>query len=242
MADEQSVAPDSTAVRVALWRALHVQVDPPPHVLEDEVGLRLAAPDENWRQRPDMDPDGTRWFRAGIVARGRGARVTILERDPEPSLGSADEAFATWDRKGAAQVRHSHAFLGRLRNLLRERYPALLDALLAAGARELKMIDNKKYLSLETKIQEIGLVGDGAGVDAKRHQRIPRVETVDGHGNSAPGAAVHLAQVLADHHRQFFGCFHFFCWSRGRQAVVFLRIRRGRNVCRIAFHTVGPHR
>ncbi|NBH05197.1 SAM-dependent methyltransferase, partial [Amycolatopsis sp. SID8362] len=25
-------APDSTAVRTALWRALHVAADPPPHV------------------------------------------------------------------------------------------------------------------------------------------------------------------------------------------------------------------
>jgi len=31
--DEQATAPDSDAVRVALWRALHVQIDPPPHVL-----------------------------------------------------------------------------------------------------------------------------------------------------------------------------------------------------------------
>jgi len=36
-------APDNTAVRVALWRALHVEVDSPPHVLEDEVGLKLAS-------------------------------------------------------------------------------------------------------------------------------------------------------------------------------------------------------
>ena len=56
MADEQTAAPDSTAVRVALWRAMHVQVDPPPHVLEDEIGLQLAAPDDGWRDRPDMDP------------------------------------------------------------------------------------------------------------------------------------------------------------------------------------------
>ncbi len=46
MPDERSAAPDSTAVRVALWRAMHTQVDPPPHVIEDEIGLRLAAPDE----------------------------------------------------------------------------------------------------------------------------------------------------------------------------------------------------
>jgi hypothetical protein len=46
MTDEQTGAPDGTAVRVALWRAMHVQVDPPPHVLEDEIGLRLTAPDD----------------------------------------------------------------------------------------------------------------------------------------------------------------------------------------------------
>ena len=62
---------DPTAVRVALWRALHLQVDPPPHVFEDEVGLRLAAPEEGWLNRPDMNPDFTRPFRASIVARAR---------------------------------------------------------------------------------------------------------------------------------------------------------------------------
>lgn len=82
---------------------------------------------------------------AALVLRARGARVTMLERDPEPSLASPSEAFATWDRKGAVQVRHSHAFLGRLRTLLRERYPNLLDALLAAGARELKMMEHPPH-------------------------------------------------------------------------------------------------
>jgi methyltransferase (TIGR00027 family) len=70
-ADDQPGGPESTAVRVALWRAMHVLVDPPPHVLEDEIGLRLVAPDDDWRSRPDMDPDGTRGFRAAIVARAR---------------------------------------------------------------------------------------------------------------------------------------------------------------------------
>jgi methyltransferase (TIGR00027 family) len=71
MADEQTAAPDGTAVRVALWRAMHVQVDPPPHVLEDEIGLRLAAPGDGWRRRGDMDPRATSRYRAGIVARAR---------------------------------------------------------------------------------------------------------------------------------------------------------------------------
>lgn len=72
--------PDSTAVRVALWRALHVEVDAPPHVLEDVVGLRLAAPDNGWRQRPDMHPQGTRLFRASIVARARFIEDLVVEQ------------------------------------------------------------------------------------------------------------------------------------------------------------------
>lgn len=71
MADEHAAAADSTAVRVALWRAMHVQVDPPPHVLEDEIGLKLAAPDDSWRRRPDMEPRVTSLFRASVVARAR---------------------------------------------------------------------------------------------------------------------------------------------------------------------------
>ncbi|WP_037854617.1 class I SAM-dependent methyltransferase [Streptomyces sp. NRRL S-340] len=71
MVDSRAEQPDHTAVRVALWRALHVRADPPPHVFEDEVGLRLADPGEDWRARPDMDPERTRAFRAGIVARAR---------------------------------------------------------------------------------------------------------------------------------------------------------------------------
>jgi hypothetical protein len=70
MGNNQRAEPDNTAVREALWRALHVQADAPPHVFVDEVGLRLVAPDEAWRSRPDMSPF-TRPFRASIVARAR---------------------------------------------------------------------------------------------------------------------------------------------------------------------------
>lgn len=62
--------PDDTAVRTALWRALHVLADAPPHVFVDEVGLAIAAPDPHWRDRPDMSPF-TRPFRASIIARAR---------------------------------------------------------------------------------------------------------------------------------------------------------------------------
>ncbi len=58
-------------MRVALWRALHLEVDAAPPVLADEVGLRLADPAAGWRERPDMDPVFTGGFRAAIVARAR---------------------------------------------------------------------------------------------------------------------------------------------------------------------------
>jgi O-methyltransferase involved in polyketide biosynthesis len=80
MADEQMAAPDGTAVRVALWRAMHVQVDLPPHVLEDEIGLHLAAPDDGWRRRGDMDAVRTSRFRAGVVARSRFAEDMVAEQ------------------------------------------------------------------------------------------------------------------------------------------------------------------
>jgi methyltransferase (TIGR00027 family) len=64
---------------VALWRALHVEVDPPPHVLEDAVGLKLAAPDDGWRNRPDMSPF-TKPFRASILARARFIEDLVSEQ------------------------------------------------------------------------------------------------------------------------------------------------------------------
>jgi hypothetical protein len=33
-----------------LWRVLHVEIDLPPHVLEDEIGLKLLAPEQGWRR------------------------------------------------------------------------------------------------------------------------------------------------------------------------------------------------
>ncbi len=70
MREPRPPEPDNTAVRTALWRALHVQADAPPHVFEDEVGLKLAGPEQGWRDRPDMSAF-TRPFRASIVARAR---------------------------------------------------------------------------------------------------------------------------------------------------------------------------
>jgi len=106
---DDTVAPESTAVRVALWRAMHVQVDPPPHVLEDEIGLRLVAPEADWRHRPDMDPTGTRGFRAAIVARARYIEDLVVEQSAQGVgqyvlLGAGLDTFAQRRTDVAARV------------------------------------------------------------------------------------------------------------------------------------------
>jgi methyltransferase (TIGR00027 family) len=110
MADEQTAAADGTAVRVALWRAMHVQVDPPPHVLEDEIGLQLAGPDDGWRDRPDMHPAGTSRFRAAIVARARFIEDLVVEQAGRGVaqyviLGAGLDTFAQRRPEIAARLR-----------------------------------------------------------------------------------------------------------------------------------------
>ena len=70
-----------------------------------------------------------------------GHDVTVIERDAGPVPQSADEAFERWDRWGVPQARHSHAFLARLRNLLRDRAPDVLAALLDAGVTEMRFAE-----------------------------------------------------------------------------------------------------
>jgi hypothetical protein len=44
---------------------MHFKLDPPPRVLEAEIGLRLAASDDGRHRRPDMDVHATIRFRPG---------------------------------------------------------------------------------------------------------------------------------------------------------------------------------
>jgi methyltransferase (TIGR00027 family) len=77
---EQTSVPDNTAIRVALWRALHLEVDAPPPVFDDSIGLQVAAPEDNWRERPDMHPEGTKPFRASIIGRARFIEDLVIEQ------------------------------------------------------------------------------------------------------------------------------------------------------------------
>lgn len=99
--------PDSSAVRTALWRALHVELDAPPHLIEDEIGLTLAAPDGGWRNRPDMHPVGTRPYRAAIVARTRFVEDLLVDEGMGQYvlLGAGLDTFAQRHAELAGRVR-----------------------------------------------------------------------------------------------------------------------------------------
>ena len=118
--------PDSTAVTTALWRAAHIRLDAPPHVLEDEIGLRLvrdtdvlaaylgpeAAPGPDaWLSHPYMGERFRRW-RAGIVARARLVEDIVAEQvdrghDQYVILGAGLDSFAL---RRLDLVRHLRVF------------------------------------------------------------------------------------------------------------------------------------
>jgi methyltransferase (TIGR00027 family) len=80
MTDRITVEPSSTAERCALWRALHVQVDDQPPVFDDELGLLLASPTDNWRERPEMAPEDNPFARAAVITRHRFGEDTVVEQ------------------------------------------------------------------------------------------------------------------------------------------------------------------
>ena len=97
--NKKTASPDPTAIRTALWRAMHAEVDDKPHIIEDQTGLALAAPDSNWRQRPDMHPEFTKRLRASVVARARYIEDLIIEQNKlgigqYVALGAGLDTFA----------------------------------------------------------------------------------------------------------------------------------------------------
>src|SRR6478609_2935977 len=75
------------------------------------------------------------WTALALAPTGR--EIVLLERDPPAPAGGPDEAFEHWTRRGVGHLRHSHAFLARLRILIRDEHPQLLADLQAAGCRDL---------------------------------------------------------------------------------------------------------
>jgi 2-polyprenyl-6-methoxyphenol hydroxylase-like FAD-dependent oxidoreductase len=70
-----------------------------------------------------------------------GHKVTLLERDPLPASADAEEAFRA-ARRGAPQSHQTHGFLARIQVLLRDRFPDVLDDLLAVGCTTMSSTAN----------------------------------------------------------------------------------------------------
>jgi 2-polyprenyl-6-methoxyphenol hydroxylase-like FAD-dependent oxidoreductase len=66
-----------------------------------------------------------------------GREIVMIERDGPLDTTDPDELFRNWKRNGVAHLRQSHAFLARLRVIMKAEHPALIDQLLANGVREL---------------------------------------------------------------------------------------------------------
>ena len=88
-----------------------------------------------------------------LALSGRGQRVTVLEADATPLPATHHEAFEHWERRGSPQARHSHALLARLRNLIRQHAPELLEKLLACGAEELRFTDRVRELFADPALE-----------------------------------------------------------------------------------------
>lgn len=89
---------------------------------------------------------------AALVLARRGHQITVVERDDTPMPASADEAF-DWDRRGAPQVRHSHAFLARLVGMLRRDHLDVYAELLREGATEMRFGDDVPPLITNFELQ-----------------------------------------------------------------------------------------
>jgi methyltransferase (TIGR00027 family) len=106
----ETSGPDQTAVRTALWRALHLTVDAAPPVIDDDIGRRLADPAPGWQDRPDMSPQFTSGFRASIVVRARFIEDLVAEQAARGTrqyvlLGAGLDTYAQRHPEAGARLR-----------------------------------------------------------------------------------------------------------------------------------------
>ncbi|MGH9098265.1 MAG: NAD(P)/FAD-dependent oxidoreductase [Acidimicrobiales bacterium] len=70
----------------------------------------------------------------GMMLAGDDHAVTLLERDAQPAPEDAEEAWASWDRKGVNQFRLAHLFLPRYRQIIERELPEVASTLIKDGA------------------------------------------------------------------------------------------------------------
>jgi len=78
---------------------------------------------------------------AALALESPDREIVVIERDPPPPNVPMDDVFETWQRRGVAQLKHAHGYPARLMNIIRDRHPILLKALLDAGAIEMGFAD-----------------------------------------------------------------------------------------------------
>ncbi len=71
---------------------------------------------------------------AAMLLAGRGASVTVLERDPAEPPGDPEEAWEAWERRSVAQFRQVHYLQPTGYALLRAHLPAVVEELRGVGA------------------------------------------------------------------------------------------------------------
>ena len=81
---------------------------------------------------------------AALFLARRGHRITIFERDPETPPNDIEACFNAWHRRGVAQARQPHAFVGLSSKVLSEEAPDVLTALKTMGAYEYEFPGNSQ--------------------------------------------------------------------------------------------------
>jgi|YelNatPaOPRAMG01_1025707.scaffolds.fasta_scaffold02043_12 methyltransferase (TIGR00027 family) len=99
--------PNNTALRTALWWALHVFVDDRPHIICDKIGYELIKPEQGWQNRPDMK--FTKRLRASIVGCARYVEDLAKEKIVKGIrqyvlLGAGLDSFALRNIETCSQV------------------------------------------------------------------------------------------------------------------------------------------